>query len=164
MFFKIISYLKFLLKSTNQHGVHSPFVYNFVTKGLYQKKGKQDILTEYSELQKRSKKEQKILSKIITYFNIQTLYFDLFTLENDSKKQGKLLYLKNLEDFNIQTDLKKKINYFLIVPGIHQHKTDNLKWEKIIKNKEATVTIDLFYFGLIFFRKKQEKEHFTIRV
>ena len=32
---KVFSYLQFLVKSTNQHGVHSPFVYNYITKGLY---------------------------------------------------------------------------------------------------------------------------------
>lgn len=31
----IISYFKFLAQSTNQHGVHSPFVYNLVTKCFY---------------------------------------------------------------------------------------------------------------------------------
>ena len=31
----IQTYLKFLLKSSNQHDVHSPFVYNFITKCLY---------------------------------------------------------------------------------------------------------------------------------
>ncbi|MFD1064131.1 O-methyltransferase [Winogradskyella litorisediminis] len=35
--YQILSYIKFLLNSTNQHGVHSPFVYNFVTKCLYDK-------------------------------------------------------------------------------------------------------------------------------
>lgn len=35
--YQLISYIKFFLKSTNQHGVHSPFVYNFVTKCLYDK-------------------------------------------------------------------------------------------------------------------------------
>lgn len=30
-----LSYLKFLVKSTNHHGVHSPFVYNLVTKCFY---------------------------------------------------------------------------------------------------------------------------------
>lgn len=30
-------YIEFLLKSTNQHGVHSPFVYDLVTKCLYDK-------------------------------------------------------------------------------------------------------------------------------
>lgn len=32
---QIKSYIKFLLKSTNQHGVHSPFVYNLVTNCFY---------------------------------------------------------------------------------------------------------------------------------
>jgi predicted O-methyltransferase YrrM len=33
----IKSYLKFLYNSTNQHGVHSPFVFNLVTKCFYDK-------------------------------------------------------------------------------------------------------------------------------
>ncbi|WP_178989011.1 O-methyltransferase [Winogradskyella schleiferi] len=35
--YQIKEYIKFLLNSTNQHGVHSPFVYNFITKCLYNK-------------------------------------------------------------------------------------------------------------------------------
>lgn len=35
--YQIIAYIKFIFNSTNQHGVHSPFVYNFVTKCLYDK-------------------------------------------------------------------------------------------------------------------------------
>ncbi|TBW26474.1 O-methyltransferase [Gramella sp. KN1008] len=37
MFFEIKSYLKFLSKSQNQHGLHSPFVYDLVTKCFYDK-------------------------------------------------------------------------------------------------------------------------------
>lgn len=37
MIYKVISYFIFLLKSKNQHGVHSPFVYALVTKCFYQK-------------------------------------------------------------------------------------------------------------------------------
>ncbi|SDS69828.1 Methyltransferase domain-containing protein [Formosa sp. Hel1_31_208] len=33
--FQILEYIKFLFKSTNQHGVHSPFVYDLVTKCFY---------------------------------------------------------------------------------------------------------------------------------
>ncbi len=36
--YQVLAYIKFLLSSTNQHGVHSPFIYNFVTKCLYDKK------------------------------------------------------------------------------------------------------------------------------
>jgi predicted O-methyltransferase YrrM len=34
MFFKITSYLKFIIRSSNKHGVHSPFIYNLITEGL----------------------------------------------------------------------------------------------------------------------------------
>lgn len=37
MLFAITSYLKFLRRSTNEHGVHSPFVFDLVTKCLYDK-------------------------------------------------------------------------------------------------------------------------------
>ncbi|GGI58053.1 O-methyltransferase [Winogradskyella haliclonae] len=36
--YQILAYITFLLKSTNQHGVHSPFVYDFITKCLYDKR------------------------------------------------------------------------------------------------------------------------------
>lgn len=38
MLFQIKSYIKFLWNSKNEHGVHSPFVFNLVTKCFYDKK------------------------------------------------------------------------------------------------------------------------------
>lgn len=38
MWYQIKSYLKFLWRSSNQHGVHSPFVYDLVTNCFYDKK------------------------------------------------------------------------------------------------------------------------------
>ncbi|PKQ46701.1 O-methyltransferase [Confluentibacter flavum] len=35
MYYQAIQYIKFLIKSTNQHGVHSPFVFNLITKCFY---------------------------------------------------------------------------------------------------------------------------------
>ena len=36
-------------------------------------------------------------------------------------------------------------------------------WEEIKKNEKVTVSLDLFYMGIVFFRKEQVKEHFIIR-
>ena len=37
-------------------------------------------------------------------------------------------------------------------------------WEIIKEHPQVTVTVDLFNWGLVFFRKEQAKEHFKIRV
>lgn len=44
MLFQIKSYLKFLWNSKNQHGVHSPFVFDLATKCFYDKKTKPEYL------------------------------------------------------------------------------------------------------------------------
>ncbi|MBF4518068.1 class I SAM-dependent methyltransferase [Flavobacterium sp. ANB] len=44
MLFQIKSYLKFLWHSKNEHAVHSPFVFNLLTKCFYDKKQKQEYL------------------------------------------------------------------------------------------------------------------------
>lgn len=164
MFYKLFSYLKFLIKSTNQHGVHSPFMFDFVTKGLYKKNQKSNVLNNYQEFKTLSKKEQKILSKIISYFRIKTIYFDLNNISNTLDNGFNLFYINDLKTINNINLDKLNSKQFIIVPEIHQQKKMNFNWQEIIKKKEATVTVDLFYFGLIFFRKEQAKEHFIIRV
>lgn len=164
MLFKTISYIKFLLRSTNQHGLHSPFVYNFVNKGLYSKEIKNNILSEYSELKKLSKKEQTVFSKIIAYFKTNQLYIDVKSSNKSEDQEYKIIYVNTIH--KIQSSELNTFNTkdIIVIYGIHQQKKTALKWQEIIKSKEAKVTIDLFYFGLIFFRKEQVKEHFNIRV
>jgi len=59
MWYRPIQYIKFLLKSSNQHGVHSPFVYNLITKCFYDQSNHavyKDILKYRKELLKNKQK------------------------------------------------------------------------------------------------------------
>ena len=139
MLFRQFSYFKFLLQATNQHGVHSPFMYDFVTKGLYTKGNSNIKLVDFTLDHRLSKKEEKILKKTIKYFKPTSIIINL---------KIKRIYP----------------NSFIIIKDIHQNKPAVKNWLEITQLQEATVTLDLFYFGLIFFRKEQAKEHFKIRV
>ena len=95
--YQIKQYIKFLLKSTNQHGVHSPFVYQFVTKCLYDKK-KYDAykkLQNYRKTLKNSKAELDITdlgegSK--TLGNEVRKVSQMVSTSSSTKKEAKLLY------------------------------------------------------------------------
>lgn len=95
--YPIIAYIKFLCNSTNQHGVHSPFVYNFVTKCLYDKKKYSAYadLTKYRDLLKKSNKELEVKdlgagSKILD--SNKRKVRDMIRASGSSKKESKLLF------------------------------------------------------------------------
>jgi predicted O-methyltransferase YrrM len=100
---------------------------------------------------------------------------------NLSKKTGTEHYKLNTEHFSLiyfdgNHSKKATLDYFeLLLPTITNETLwifDDIHWSldmdeawKIIKNHPAvTVTIDTFQWGLVFFRREQPKEHFTIRV
>lgn len=164
LFYKLIARIQFILTSTNQHGVHSPFVFDFVTKGLYQKSLKSVPINNFTASLKLPKKEEKILAKIFNYFNIASVTPNPKELENSLGNSYKILYVNDIEHFELIKTFSYSSKNIVIIHKIHTQKSNLLKWKDLCKNTNATVTIDLFYFGLIFFRETQAKEHFKIRV
>ncbi|MFB9058003.1 O-methyltransferase [Mariniflexile ostreae] len=257
MLFQVSQYIRFLLKSTNHHGVHSPFVFNLVTKCFYDKKhyesyknildyknallknntnirvtdlgaGSQQMKDETRSISNMAKhagtslKRAKLLYRLAVYFKPKTILelgtslgiathalslgnpeSQISTIEgcpqisNFSKKHFEKHQIKNAAiingDFNdeiqaltansydfiffdgnhakeatlfyFETLLKTAHNdSVFIFDDIHWSKNMTKAWNTIKKHPDVSVTIDTFYWGIVFFRKEQRKEDFVIRV
>ena len=257
MLYQIKSYVKFLLRSTNQHGVHSPFIYDLITKCFYDKSNFQ----EYEILKKHRKellqsqesieitdfgagsrvfksnrrkvsaiaknagitlKRQHLLFRLSRYLKADSMlemgtslglgtvamslgnplgriatvegcpltaekaltYFNKFQLKNIE------MHSKTFESFFSESmsgnyelvyidgnHLKEKtIEYFvhllkymnndsvLIFDDIYWSWEMTEAWQQIIAHPRVTVSIDTFQWGLVFFRKEQTGQHFTVRL
>ncbi|HET8886186.1 MAG TPA: class I SAM-dependent methyltransferase, partial [Salinimicrobium sp.] len=250
------AYIKFLWRSTNQHGVHSPFVFDLVTKCFYTRKKHPSFLIiknyrrrlfknqktikvsdfgagsrvfssnerKISAVAKNagiSLKRSQILNKMIPFLNIENALelgtsvgmgtaamaagnnvhvttlegcpetasvaqenFDFFNLKNIDLEIGNFDDLLpnmvkekwDLIYFDGNHDKAATLKYFEeLLPTVHNdsvfifddiHWSDAMEeaWEEIKNNPKVTVSIDTFFWGIVFFRKEQAKEHFTIRL
>lgn len=55
-------------------------------------------------------------------------------------------------------------NSLLIFDDIYWSKGMKEAWEEIKAHPDVTITVDLFWIGLVYFRKGQAKEHFKLKV
>lgn len=257
MFHILKSYLKFLFNSKNEHGVHSPFVYDLVTKCFHDTTNysEYEILKKYRNLLLENKntidvtdfgagsrvfksntreiakiaatagitsKNAKLLFRITHYFQSENILeigtslglatsalslgnpkAKITTLEgcpntmNQAQVQFQKFNFKNidcintefssyLKSFDLQPTTynliyfdgnhskKATLEYFeLLLPtvtnetvwifdDIHWSTDMEEAWELIKNHPKVTITIDTFQWGIVFFRKEQEKEHFVI--
>ena len=192
MFLRIKSYLQFLFKSTNQHGVHSPFVYQLVTKCFYNKK-KFEIYSDIKAWSQRDEensafklKTLKLLFRLPTYLNYQNIFLSkgtpkiisqIWSSQNELDVTSKidthptydLIYIDAQYDIPAVAEVIEFFSYIhndslLLIRGIHNSPEHLLLWDTLKRHPQVRVTIDTFYLGLVFFRKEQAKEHFTIRL
>ncbi|WP_026809628.1 hypothetical protein [Arenibacter latericius] len=166
MRYRLFSKIKFWLSATNQHGVHSPFVYSFITKSLYK--------PPYY----KTSKSLAILLKTLDYFSLKQVQ-----LVGDEKEINKqltlreisisdslpdLIYLETLTqqtlDQYVLNNPEIKNNSIIYIPHIYSDKNRTDYWKTLKKLEKVSVSIDMFYGGLLFFRKEQAKEDFKIRV
>lgn len=81
---------------------------------------------------------------------------DYAFIDGNHKKEPTLNYFEMI--------LEKSHNNTILVFDDIRWSTDMEECWEIIKNHpKVTVTIDLFYMGIVFLRKEQEKENFTLR-
>tara|TARA_R110002073_G_scaffold72537_1_gene177613 strand:+ start:639316 stop:640092 length:777 start_codon:yes stop_codon:yes gene_type:complete len=258
MLFQIKSFFKFLVKSTNQHGVHSPFVFDLVTNCFYDTDPKkwyyeassfrsylmvnrskitvedfgagskklQANTREIARIAKNagiSKKRGQLLGRLVDYLDVNhvleigtslgiaTACMHLSKPETniislEGCRQTATVALESFQKFNFKNidvvignfedtlpealaktpfdciyfdgnhQKEPTINYFeqclkhinnnsmFIFDDIYWSKGMAEAWEFIKNHPKVTVSIDTFYWGIVFFHKEQPKQHFTIRV
>ena len=168
---RLYKYFNYYFNASNGkgHGVHSPFVFNFIRSVLNNKELKQEA--DYSN------KYRALVTRMVAY------YMPVSVMELEATPSSKvkvleeianadsigLLYIKHI---NNAEDLKnyfnaalKKINTqsILIFDNIHNSKEMENSWEAIKMHNEVKLTIDLYKLGIVFFRQEQlEKENFII--
>lgn len=255
--FRIKSFFIFLITSTNQYGIHPPFLYQFVTRCLYAKTNSQRLKSikkmrkhvfdnkesifvnefgagsqQFSKFERTVSKvakkagmpfhQSKIISKIIDYLNIKTalelgtsvglgsiamacenpqLNIDTVEACKNTSNQAKLnfehLNLNNVTVYNtdFQSFLNKLDNtkiYDLIYIDGHHHKEASISyfnqlkqhihknsvviiddiywsekmaeaWKSICSDKDVKLSLDLYFWGIVFFKPELTKQHFKIR-
>jgi len=81
--------------------------------------------------------------------------FDFIFIDGNHRKEPTLNYFRQCLQ-GIQN------NSIIIFDDIHWSDEMEEAWEEIKKHPQVTVTIDLFFIGLVFFRKEQMKQDFVV--
>ncbi|MBY0477630.1 MAG: class I SAM-dependent methyltransferase [Chitinophagaceae bacterium] len=83
--------------------------------------------------------------------------FDFIFIDGNHRKDPTLCYFEQLL-------VKTTADTVFVFDDIHWSKEMEDAWELIKQHPSVTLTVDLFFIGLVFLRKEQkEKEHFVIR-
>ena len=151
----IKSYIKFILHSKNEHGIHSPFVFDLVTKCFYSS----NFIVENTSFLTTN----KLILKTIHYLNLENcVRFDV-EQELNTAIDGLLVSGDSIKDFSIEKILPFCTNDTCIfVEHIHQTKENEKIWKQLHQQETITCSIETFNLGFLFIRKEQKKEHFII--
>jgi predicted O-methyltransferase YrrM len=83
--------------------------------------------------------------------------YDFIFIDGNHRKEPTLRYFQQLLSCVHN-------NSVIVFDDIHWSKEMEEAWEEIKNHSSVTLTVDLFFIGLVFFRKEQkEKEHFVVR-
>lgn len=159
------AYIKHRLTASNQHGVHSPFVYALVTRCFY------------ARPHFKGTKAVNILLKSIGYFSATRIHIDgnspqieerirqEYGLARGEHRAYDVIYAAHPYEA-LLSDFKDKVHNdsLILVDQIHKTPNSTQQWNTLSQDRQITVSIDLWYCGLLFFRKEQVKEHFKIRI
>ena len=150
-----IDYIRHFLVSHSRHGTHSPFVYRLVDEVIYAPVCKEEPRD----------KVERLVGRLIRRFNPRTIFR---TGDPLPLQPLDFVITRNMDADTLAVQLQEfwlqlHPNSVLVVNGIYRTRKMKELWRTVQELTDVTVTIDLFYVGLVFFRTGQAKENFRIR-
>lgn len=187
--FKWKEKIKFYRQAKTAHGLHSPFVFNFYN---VVKKQAKSISLFSKNLKGFSKKENRIILAIIQYLkpaHTLVLSDDKQIINNWSSfllNESRAFSIQSLSTLPIEptkfdliispnqltVNQKEFVDKLLplisndsavIIPYIHASKNTITQWKSLIEEKTIRVSLDLFFIGILFFRKESTKQDFQLQ-
>lgn len=156
----MVSYLLFLIRSSNQHGVHSPFVFDFLTKGLYLQKNKFK--------KNRSLSEQIVLSTI-SYFNCKNIYIDDEVLFQKIEQNFPEITLNNQQSPYDLIVINQPIEFLKHQDQLHSQsliifqKPSKEIRNELQQNKNFRLILDFYHTIIVSNRAEQQPQIFKLR-
>jgi len=129
------TYIKYRKQAKTRHGVHSPFVFDFVENVLH---NKAHIPGE------------DLPERIATYYKINPVYL---SLDQPDVLHSFEQCLPTLRPEDI-----------IIIRDIHTTAHNSKVWKRLASHTNVTMSIDLYKIGLLLFRKEfKVKQHFILK-
>lgn len=179
--------IRFLYNSENAHGLHSPFVFDF-----YNSVKKQAKSLDVEKYKGFTKRQSRIFYAVISYLKAESVlivkdesssisnlfYFSLnkdkistanslSELSNEFNKFDIIYIPKSLliSEKDLLANLQGHVynHSAVIIPHIHASKNSINQWKCLIKKNSFSVSLDLFFIGVLFFRKESTKQDFQLR-
>ncbi|MDO5608642.1 MAG: hypothetical protein Q4G08_09335 [Capnocytophaga sp.] len=173
---RFFAYWAFIFRSTNEHGVHSPFIYTLITKGLYAKNKSKNGL--FLPLRGMSAKQTALVEQIVQHLDIRTIASDRELLPKETL--GNPLSCRKFDETSDatfdaillsqtgttlpDTILSQMHNDSILILNNPHSKTNTALWQALCEHPRTTAIVDTYLQGYVFIRREQKKELFFIRI